>query len=195
MTLKNRWDHIVELMSEYGGQAWHDRYFNVRTYGGNLRALLFLIPMTYLMWNFSEFLAWFHQVIGIPYEIDRAQQHWGRIWTVIIGGAGYSVTVFAMIMIPINRRRVQGGTSTADLQTITADQAPTDVAQDGALQGEVKQVLAEPSPPPLADWTDTPQEPVGIAPSPESRPSQRFGNTRLEMKDGKATLTVTRKGD
>lgn len=157
MTLKNRWDHIVELMSEYGGQAWHDRYFNVRTYGGNLRALLFLIPMTYLMWNIYEILVWWDSLWGIVSHVNLGQQRWARIWTVIIGGAGFSVTVIAMIMIPINRRRVQGGTRTADLQAITADQAPTDVAQDGALQGEVKQVLAEPSPPPLADWTDAPR--------------------------------------
>jgi hypothetical protein len=41
-------------------------------------------------------------------------------------------------------------------------------------------------------WNDEPQATVGIEPSPTAQPPRQFGDTRLVMNDGRATLIVRR---
>lgn len=81
--------------------------FDLKSYKGNLRALLFWCAATYLMWHSYDLLAWGRKVLGIAYEIDLAKQSWARLWAIIIGGAGIGNSIIMMLMIPINRWRAR----------------------------------------------------------------------------------------
>lgn len=209
MTLKDRWRRFTDRVDEFESKWWK-RLFNPFSYGGPLRFLVLSVCTLYFLWHTHDLYVWWDSLWGVVSYVNHGQQRWARIWAVIIGGSGIAASLFAMVTITMLRWRERKGgkglwfarTSKAEeelallaeqREKAKKDAVTLQAGQEPEKEDEIRQ--AEPSLPPLADWTEAPQEPVGIAPPPEARPAQRFGDSRLEMKDGRATLTVTRKAD
>lgn len=201
-------NRMSEINEAYGRTM--SRLARVETFG----AMLAMVVMTVGAWGF----AWYAHIIGPwldavmgwgPHDIDSVGKiRWRRMWSTAICLPGIVAFVGLYILnvrdrIRYGRRlgadrasggKQQGFEAEAELARLTAakQEAETPQTQQEAEQtDETKQV--EPSMSDVLFRSDAPQEPVGIALPPESRPTQRFGDTRLEMKNGKATLTVTRR--
>ena len=174
---------------------WKNGFFNPGTYSGVIRSFIFACVVTYFLWHFDEIFAWYKVLKGnTNYRIDPAKQSWAQLWALIIGIPPILASIFAMIMIPINRRRAQ---EYAD------DQRRRRVEQTWKPEGDsesppettAKAVWSEQDAPPVEEsvGSDEPQDPVGIRPPPNTEPPERFGNVHLEKKDGRATLVVPKR--
>jgi hypothetical protein len=98
--------------AESRGFAGPGEFFDATTFRGLLRFFVTACAATYVLWHSYELAAWFRETIlsWSPVEIDLAKQSWARLWAVIIGGTAMLVSIIAMIMIPINRRRARKST-------------------------------------------------------------------------------------
>lgn len=97
-------EHIKRLdrALSYGGPG---SYFDYSTKRGCVRGILFCIAATVFLWSLHDILYFLHYLLGEPREINRAKQSWHQTWALIIGLPGIFWSVFALIMLPINRRR------------------------------------------------------------------------------------------
>ncbi len=81
------------------------KIFDQRSFWGNARSFLTGCFMIYAGWHIYELFAWWDNLRGVLYEIDPGKQAWARLWAVIFGGGTMLISVLAMIMNPIQRRR------------------------------------------------------------------------------------------
>jgi hypothetical protein len=95
-----RFDRWLSKTRTGPGQA-----FDPSTLRGCINFLLFCIAVTVFLWYFDEIYSFFSNFFGTPFEINRAKQRWHQTWALIIGLPGIFWSVFALIMLPINRRR------------------------------------------------------------------------------------------
>jgi hypothetical protein len=79
--------------------------FDPSTLRGCIWNLLLSISIAAALWFFDEIYSFLSNFFGTPFEINRAKQSWHQTWALIIGLPYIFWSVFALIMLPINRRR------------------------------------------------------------------------------------------
>lgn len=164
----------------------------VETFG----AMLLMVAMLAGLWAF----AWYAHIIGPwvdavmgwgPHDIDSAGKiRWRRIWSTAICLPGIVAFVGLYILNVRDRRR--GGASSSSTSSRFLDKAAPDVE-------EVATRTSTEAPLPAAvtearngspRLQEAPQQPVPLLIKSPSEQPQEFGNARLEIKDGQATLTI-----
>jgi hypothetical protein len=102
----SRW---VERIKNNPIDRWWDAslrpggFFDLRTYKGAFRSLLFWAAATYFLWHFEVFLVWLNESLGLESQFRPGRQAWSQIWAWIIGGGGMVLSLLALIVIPIRR--------------------------------------------------------------------------------------------
>ena len=119
--------------------------FDLDSYMGLIRFLIFSSASLYLLWHSADFFAWIDATLGVaPYPIKPKQQSpyptWAQIWAVIIGGSGILASLIGMILVFIERRRLH---KSAEGQWYNDPSLTKDVLYDKALSSRPKSAAQE----------------------------------------------------
>ena len=119
MSLYERWHALDKRLAEQDKQII-EKYFNINTYAGNFRNILFLTVGWYVMWHIYDIGVWFENLLDLHYDPPtEAKKSWLRLWISLICGWGISLSIHAITMITIRRFRERKEQS--DAKTTAAD--------------------------------------------------------------------------
>lgn len=176
-------------LKEVGEQiAGPGKIFDVRSYWGNIRALLFACGFMFLGWHLHDLYAWVRALFDIPYEIDRGRQSWARLWAVILGGVGIVTALACTIMIPINRRRAIKSAEGQwyDDPALTREMLQAD---DAPAQPEAERKVRLETPETAAQWAQE-STLTHLVVNPSIPEGPRNG-LKVERNGGRVTLIVS----